>query len=140
MTTPLYVKVGSAMHGPWLDEDDVPCRTMPDVCEAIRETLLEAALAETQAADLAAAAGNYRAAWFALEHIKDLDRLRADLDWSRRAKAPAYRGDEAALEDSMRVLISENLPVDLDYSYGVPERRLYVFEAETEEPPESDES
>jgi hypothetical protein len=138
--TGTYVKTGPAMHGDWLDPDDVPLFNIRDACEAIRDELADAADAETAAADHAADNGNYRAAWFTLARAQELHRLSNDFAWTQRVRAPRYRDDEAALERLMRDLIVRCFPLGLDYNYGGPsERWLYVWETEVDESAVGDE-
>ena len=69
--------------------------------------------------------GDYRDAWEAHTRADDLLMLAMNLDYDRRATAPAYVDDVPALEATMLRIIGENFPLEIS---GGPAVTLYVWE------------
>jgi hypothetical protein len=128
-----YVKAGFAGYGPDLDTEDsgIPSDDVRAIADAVRWELDSEADALEQVAEIAGAAGDYETAWKSHQHAARLEGLRANLDHERRASAPLYVDDPAALDDALHRILTDRFPwgVDLDPD---GRRRLYVWEAETE--------
>ena len=121
-----YVKHGITGYGPDLEPDDVPLEGIREICDAIRwELSSDADMLEDGAAAMAEL-GDYESAWEDHTRANDLLTLAANLDWDRRAIAPAYVDDVPALEASMLRIIGENFPCE---SSSGPAITLYVWEA-----------
>lgn len=121
-----HVKHGVTGYGPELEPDDMPMEGVRDICHAIRwELESDADMLEDGAAALAES-GDYESAWKDHARANDLLTLAMNLDWDRRATAPAYVDDVPALEATMLRIIGESFPLEI--SSG-PAITLYVWEA-----------
>lgn len=130
-----FVKFGLAGYGPELDPEDRPLDSVQSVCYAIRDELDRSIEQLYDRAPREAEAGDFEAAYGARVLADELDIMRRNLDWDKRATAPLYVGNSDALEADMARLIAENFPLDVDLEgYS----RLYVWEAEDDEDSDED--
>ena len=109
------------------------CRIATDLqslCDILADELARSADAAEDIAHTLAdpeRGSDYAGAW--AEHVRaeGLANLADCLDYSRRAAAPAYANDPAALADTLWQLIGERFPVEVS-----PSDSLYVWEADPE--------
>ena len=121
----MHIAHGVTGYGPELEPDDMPIEGIREICDAIRWELERDADMLEGGASAMAEAGDYESAWEAHARADELLTLAMDLDFDRRATAPAYVNDVPALEATMLRIIRERFPLEISSGPAVA---LYVWE------------
>lgn len=122
----IYVKTGLAGYGPDLEPEDEPFENLADLCYAIRDELDRSVDSLVEMAQYHASQEDFELAYHSRALADELTILMANLDYDKRLQAPLYAGDASKLDETVRRIIVETFPLDIDAERNT---RLYVWEA-----------
>jgi hypothetical protein len=94
----------------------------PDVADDLRRRLEECAEGENDSATMYAEQGDYETAWKTRKHADEMWNLAANLNNDRR-NAPLYKDNPALWDETIKKIIAENFPYDVNSGL-----RIYAWE------------
>lgn len=126
MTIHWHVATGLAGYGPDGADGYASATDARGIALALTEELGSAAESNYQTAESLADPGkDYEGAWRTMKLGEALTTLSANLDYDKRAQAPLYVNDSAALDATIMGIVASEFPLDITHN-----TRLYVWQCD----------
>lgn len=126
MTIHWHVATGLAGYGPDGADGYASATDAREIASALVSELDSAADFNYESAESLADPGkDYEAAWRTMKLGEALTALSANLDYDKRATAPLYVNDPAALDMTIMGIVASEFPLDITHN-----TRLYVWQCD----------